>query len=94
MIFKVFWKETEFLRVERVEELYYTKVITENIKEVEAEGFPRTFIMNIKVVEEKLPSIILNRIPSDKRDESDMIDYINSTNCKRVTDFLSVKIED
>ena len=49
MIFKVFWKNIEFLEVEKVNDIYYSRLIVENVNKVLDEGYPITFLKNIKV---------------------------------------------
>lgn len=103
MIFKVFWKNIEFLEVEKVNDIYYSRLIIENVNKVLDEGYPITFLKNIKVIDKKIPKLIENRIPSleyiegvvNKKDniEDMIIDYIEKTNCKRVTDYLSINVE-
>ena len=103
MIFKVFWKNIEFLEVEKVNDIYYSRLIVENVNKVLDEGYPITFLKNIKVIDKKIPKLIENRIKSKdniekkkkKKDniEDMIIDYIEKTNCKRVTDYLSINVE-
>ena len=38
MIFKVFWKNIEFLEVEKVNDIYYSRLIIENVNKVLDEG--------------------------------------------------------
>ena len=64
MIFKVFWKNIEFLEVEKVNDIYYSRLIVENVNKVLDEGYPITFLKNIKVIDKKIPKLIENRIPS------------------------------
>ena len=40
MIFKVFWKNIEFLEVEKVNDIYYSRLIVENVNKV----FPKISI--------------------------------------------------
>lgn len=104
MKFNVYWKEIKFLEVEKIDEMYYSTVIGKNISKIKKSGFPVTFISNIKSMDKELPKLIQSRLP--KADymgekikdttniEKAIIDYINQTKCKRVTDFISMEIEE
>lgn len=104
MKFNVYWKEVKFLEVEKINDMYYSKLIGENVEKITQEGYPKTFITNIKAMDDKLPKLIRNRIPSidymsekleDTQDvEKAIIEYINTTKCKRVTDYISMDIEE
>lgn len=103
MKFNVYWKNIKFLEVEKINNMYYSKVIGENMDKVEKEGFPITFLSSIKSMDGELPKIIQSRLPkieyiSEKiEDTSDVeksiIEYINKTKCQRVTDFITMDIE-
>ena len=104
MKFKVFWKDIEFLEVDKINDVYYSRLIGENIDKVIDEGYPVTFLINIKVMDNELPKLIQSRLPSieyieekiSKKDdiEKAIIEYINNTKCRRVTDYLSMEIEE
>lgn len=104
MKFKVYWKEIKFLEVEKINDIYYSSLIGENVEKVVEDGYPKTFIMNIKAMDDKLPKLIRNRIPSaeymsekieNKDDlEKSIVEYINKTKCRRVTDHISMEIEE
>lgn len=104
MKFKVYWKEIQFLEVEKINDTYYSKLFSENVEKVVEDGYPKTFIMNIKAMDDKLPKIIRNRLPSvdymsEKIENTDdleksIVEYINKTKCRRVTDNISIEIEE
>ena len=99
----VYWKETQFLEVEKVDEYYFSKILPENYLKVKEDGCPIIFLDKVKIVDNKLPNIIKNRLPKteyllknvDKESdiESGIIEYINRTKCKRVTDYITLDIE-
>lgn len=104
MKIRVYWKDIEFLEVEKVEDKYFSMIIMENYKKVKEEGCPVMFVENIKIVDDKLPHIIQSRLPKttnlisklgdgNKDIESSIIEYINKTKCKRATDYITLDIE-
>ena len=104
MKFIVYWKEIPFLKVKKLNNVYYSHILAENIEKIKEEGYPITFITNIKAMDHKLPKLIQNRLPSIEymcsqledttNTEQAIIEYINKTKCERVTDFLSLEIEE
>ena len=82
MKFNVYWKDIKFLEVEKINNMYYSKVIGENIDKVENEGFPITFLSSIKSMDGELPKIIQSRLPkieyiSEKIEQSERLIKLN-----------------
>ena len=102
MKIRVCWKDIEFLVVEKKNELYFSKINVENYDKVVSQGCPVAFLDNIKVIDDELPNIIVNRLPranflidkvnKDEDLEQSIIEYINKTKCKRVTDYITLDI--
>lgn len=102
MKLKVFWKNIKFLEVEKINDMYYSKIIGNNVDKVIDDGYPVTFLINIKAMDSQLPKLIESRFPSieyieekiNKNEdiEKSIIDYINKTKCKRVTDYITIEI--
>lgn len=104
MKYKVYWKKIKFLEIEEIKGIYYSKLITENIDKVIELGYPKTFINDIKEVEKELPKIVSNRLPDinylnekgydTSNLEKTIIKYINDTKCRRITDYITVEVEE
>lgn len=103
MKIKVYWKETLFLEVEKVDDKYFSNVVASNYNMVKEQGCPVMFLSNIKAIDDTLPSIIQNRLPKisnllenlnkDSNIEDEILDYINKTKCERATDYITLSIE-
>lgn len=103
MKIKVYWKEIIFLEVEKIDNKYFSKIITSNYNTVKEQGCPVMFLNNIKVIDEALPNIIKSRLPKisnllenlkkDNDIESEIVEYINKTKCERATDYITLSIE-
>ena len=50
MKIRVYWKDIEFLEVEKKNELYFSKINVENYDKVVSQGCPVAFLDNIKVI--------------------------------------------
>lgn len=104
MKYKVYWKEIKFLEIEKINEMYYSKIISENVDKVVELGYTKSFMNDIKEVDKKLPKIITNRLPNinylnekgyEIKDlEKAIIKYITDTKCIRITDYISVEVEE
>lgn len=104
MKYKVYWKKIKFLEIEEIKGIYYSKLITENIDKVIELGYPKTFINDIKEVEKELPKIVSNRLPDinylnekgydTSNLEKAIIQYINDTKCRRITDYITIEVEE
>ncbi|MBO5478017.1 MAG: hypothetical protein J6A15_09760 [Clostridia bacterium] len=104
MKYKVYWKEIKFLEIEKINDMYHSEIITENVDKVAELGYPKTFINDIKEVDKELPKIVSNRLPDvnylnekgyDTKDiEKAIGKYINDTKCRRITDYISIEVEE
>lgn len=92
----VLWKKIKILEVEKIEDRYFSKIIVDNYLKIKDEGFPLTLLNNIKVIDEKLPNIIKDRLPEieDYNLDFKIAQYIKKTKCKRVTDYITLDIEE
>ena len=93
--------------MEKIEKInkkkYISTLVIENIAKAEEDGFPTALLQNIKLIDNKMPNIILDRIPSaeylstvitdTKNVEKSILEYINKTRCERVTDFITLEAE-
>lgn len=103
MKIRVYWKDIKFLEVEKIDNKYFSRIITENYNKVNDDGCPIMFLDNIKVIDDELPNIIQSRLPKkesllenvdkDCNLEKSIIEYINKTKCQRVTDYITLDIE-
>ncbi len=103
MKIKVYWKETEFLEVEKKEDKYFSRVVASNYNIVKEQGCPVMFLNNIKAIDDTLPKIIQSRLPKisnllenlkkDSNMEDEILEYINKTRCERATDYITLDIE-
>lgn len=103
MVITVKWDNIDILVITKRHNMYVTSIVTENIDKVIKAGMAMTLISNVKVISKELSSIIVNRLPSidvikeeielfSESLESNILEYINRTGCKRVTDKFSFEI--
>ncbi len=97
----LYWKDLEIIEVRKIKENKYVSTLSiENITKAEEDGFPVALIQNVKLIDNKMPNIILDRIPSaeylssvlkdTENVEKSILEYINKTRCKRVTDYITL----
>lgn len=105
MTIYVLWNSIEVLKIIKREGMYYSTVNIDNVEDAKSNGLPMYLLNNVQAVSKELPVIIKDRISSVKGKikfrndveneevEDKILDYINSTECKRPTDRLGIKIE-
>ncbi len=104
----LFWDELKILTVEKRDNLFISSVDSDNLMKARDAGFPIYFLKNISLISDELAPIVKNRIPSankiqdklkfkgeysEENLEENICEYINSTECRRPTDKISIKIE-
>lgn len=103
MVITVKWDNIDILVITKKHNMYITSIVTENIEKVIELGMAITLISNVKVISKELPNIIANRLPNidvikkeinlvSENLESNILEYINRTGCKRATDKFSFNI--
>lgn len=103
MVITVKWDNIDILVITKKHNMYISSIISENIDEVSRAGMPMFLISNINIISKELPNIILDRLPSidmikkeiefvSENLESNILEYINRTGCKRATDKFSFYI--
>ncbi len=103
MIYKLYWDNLKILESKVVGDLYYNTIFTENIEVSRDKGLPLMYIKGIRAISDELPTVIQGRIPSTSyirtiiknidNFEDELVEYINKTGCKRVTDYFSLEVE-
>lgn len=89
MKLKLYWKNILILESTEIDSVWYNQINTDNIIKTEKLGIPQSLLSNTRLISEKMPNIIEDRIPK----KADKLEYIKKTNCKRATDFFSVHID-
>lgn len=108
MNIELFWDDLKILTIEKKDNLFISSVDSDNLMKAKDAGFPTYFLRNISLVSEELAPIVRNRIPgvnkiqdklkfkgncSEEDIEENICEYINTTECRRPTDKISIKIE-
>ena len=105
MVITVKWDNIDILVITKKHNLYISSIVTENIDKVIETGMAMTLISNVKIISKELPKIITDRLPSidaikkeikivSENLESNILEYINRTGCRYVTDKFSFVIEE
>ena len=80
MKFKGFWKDIEFLEVDKINDVYYSRLIGENIDKVIDEGYPLASIQIISSLNKFKSELTLEE---EKRtmdvEQKDIFDFLLNT---------------
>ena len=95
MSYKIYWDKYKIMQIEKVGKKYIAILDRNNFLLAINEGMPSFVLSNIKIVNYKLPGLIINRVPLNNRfNEKDFISYVKRTNCMYNTDKFSIQIID
>lgn len=93
MIYIICWNEQEVVRIEKVGNLYISSVDKDGYIYATHNGLMRGLLSCAKIESHKLPPFITNRVRDyEYLNEDEVIARIKETECRSVTDKVSVKV--
>ncbi|CCY72201.1 unknown [Clostridium sp. CAG:921] len=104
MKIKIFWKDINIINVIRKNNVYISSLDYENFIKANKLGMPISLFFNYEMISTELPTFIKDRLPTPKiisnqinenkvSSDISIIDYINKTRCKCVTDKIEILLE-
>lgn len=104
MVINVKWDDVDILKVSKRHNMYVSEIVTANIEEVIKRGMPMSLISNIKLMSKEMPDFVMSRLPSiqmikkeikvvSSNLESNILEYINCTKCRRMNDKFSLEVK-
>jgi len=92
MMMNILYKDYNIMRVLYKDNIFYTNISFENITKAKKEGFLVGNIADTKIMSNKCPEFILNRINIDSNNIEDIKKEILKNDAKLQTDKISIKI--
>lgn len=93
MVYIICWNEREVVRIEKVGNLYISSVNKDGYIYATHNGLMRGLLSCVRAEHYELPTFITNRVGSyEYMSEDEVIARIKETECRSVTDKVSVKV--
>lgn len=93
MIYTINWDDVEVARTEKVDRHYISSVDKDGYTYAIKGGLMRGLLSCVKIESSELPIFITRRVPGyEHLTEDEVINFIKETECRVVTDKISIKV--